>query len=100
VVASSSAEKPGDVMAVMRTIIVGAVLAASLTGPAFAQKGTKPDDTPMQMEEQQKRRDATDIDRQYKSTLQRTRGGGTVATPATDDPWSNMRGSGDSKPKR
>lgn len=86
-------------MAVMKTIIVGAVLAGCLAGPAFAQKA--PDQTPMQMEEKQKQRDAAEIDQQYKSTLRRTRGGGsTAAAPATDDPWSNMRGSGDSKPKR
>lgn len=87
-------------MAVMRTIIAGAVLAGCFAGPAFAQKA--PDQTPMQMEEKQKQRDAAEIDRQYKSTLRRTRSGGgsTAATPAADDPWSNMRGSGDSKPKR
>lgn len=84
-------------MAVMRTIIAGAVLAASLAGPASAQKA--PDQTPMQMDEKQKQRDAAEIDQQYKSTLKRTRSG-TAATPAADDPWSNMRGSGDSKPKR
>lgn len=86
-------------MAVMRTIIAGAVLAGCLAGPAFAQKA--PDQTPMQIEEKQKQRDAAEIDQQYKSTLKRTRsGGGTAAAPAADDPWSNMRGSGDSKPKR
>jgi hypothetical protein len=86
-------------MAVMRTMIVGAVLAGSLAGLAHAQKA--PDATPMQMEDQQKRRDADSIDRQYKSTLQRTRSGGsTAATPAVDDPWSNMRGSSDSKPAK
>jgi hypothetical protein len=53
----------------------------------------------MQLEEKQKQRDAAEIDQQYKSTLRRTRGGTTAATP-TDDPWSNMRGSTDTKPKR
>jgi hypothetical protein len=89
-------------MAVMRTMIVGAILAGCLSGAAYAQKGggAKPDDTPMQMEEKQKQRDADSIDRQYKSTLQRTRGGGTTTTPPSDDPWSNMRGGGDTKAKR
>jgi len=56
----------------------------------------------MQLEEKQKQRDAADVDQQYKSTLRRTRGGGTTAATPTDDPWSNMRGSGatDTKPKR
>jgi len=80
-------------------MIVGAVLAGSLAGLAHAQKA--PDSTPMQLEDQQKQRDADSIDRQYKSTLQRTRNGGTTAvTPAADDPWSNMRGSSDSKPTK
>jgi hypothetical protein len=84
----------------MRTIIAGAVLTGCLTGSVYAQKAQAPQETPMQLEEKQKQKDAETIDRQYKSTLQRTRGGGsTVATPA-DDPWSNMRGANDSKPKR
>ena len=80
-------------------MIVGAVLAGCLAGPAYAQKA--PDETPMQADEKQKARDADSIDRQYKSTLQRTRNGGsTAATPPADDPWSNMRGSSDSKPTK
>jgi hypothetical protein len=88
-------------MAAMKTMIVGAILAGCLSGAAYAQKGggAKPDDTPMQLEEKQKQRDADSVDRQYKSTLQRTRNGPTAATPA-DDPWSNMRGGNDSKTKR
>ncbi len=88
-------------MAVMRTFIAGAVL-AGLAGPAYAQgKGSKPpDQTPMQQEEQQKQREADSIDRQYKSTLQRTRGGGTTTATPVDDPWSNMRGTTDTKTKR
>lgn len=88
-------------MAVMRTIIVGAVLAACLAGPVYAQGNTKgPDATPMQLEEKQKQRDAAEVDQQYNSTLRRTRGGGTTAATPTDDPWSNMRGSADTKTKR
>jgi hypothetical protein len=85
-------------MAVMRTIVVGAVLAGCLAGPAYAQKAG--DETPLQLEEKQKQRDATSIDQQYKSTLQRTRNGGTTAAPTADDPWSNMRGGNDPKTKR
>jgi hypothetical protein len=88
-------------MRAIRTIIVGAVLTGCLAGPVFAQGKTKgPEETPLQLEEKQKQRDAAEIDQQYKSTLRRTRGGATtVATPA-DDPWSNMRGANDAKPKR
>jgi hypothetical protein len=88
-------------MAVLRTIIAGAVLAGCLAGPVYAQGKTQaPQETPMQAEEKQKQKDAETIDKQYKSTLQRTRGGGSTAATPADDPWSNMRGTNDTKPKR
>ena len=90
-------------MRAIKTIIVGALLAGYLAGPVYAQ-GMSPgnDDSPMKLEEKQKRLEAASVDKQYKSTLQRTRGGGGNSTAATpvDDPWSNMRGSSDTKPKR
>jgi hypothetical protein len=87
-------------MRAIRTIIVGAVLAGGLAGSAHAQDAKAPADTPMQVEEQTKRRDVEAIDRQYKATLQRTRGGGSTTAAPVDDPWSNMRGGNDAKPKR
>jgi hypothetical protein len=88
-------------MRVLKTIIAGAVLSGCLAGPVYAQgKGAPKDETPMQLEEKQKQRDAESIDRQYKSTLQKTRSGGNTAAAPADDPWSNMRGGGDTKPKR
>ena len=51
----------------------------------------------MQKEDDQKKKDAEDVDRQYKRTLDKTQ----INTTATRiDPWSNMRGTDDSKPKR
>ena len=87
-------------MTVMRALITGAVLAACFTGPVYAQgKGAKgPDATPMQLDEQAKQRDRDNIDRQYRSTLEKTGGATTAARP--EDPWANMRGSEDVKPKR
>jgi hypothetical protein len=87
-------------MRVIKTIIVGALMAGCLTGPVYAQMSPDKDgDSLLQLEEKQKQREAASVDRQYKSTLQRTRSGGTAATPA-DDPWSNMRGTSDTKTKR
>ncbi len=88
-------------MRVIKTIIVGALLAGYLAGPVHAQ-GMSPenDESPLQLEEKQKQREAASVDKQYKSTLQRTRGGATTAATPADDPWSNMRGSGDAKAKR
>ncbi len=71
-------------------------MAGCLTGPVYAQ--VKKEATPMQLEEEQKKRDAEAIDRQYKSTLDRTRKE-TTETRA-NDPWSNMRGTDNSKTKR
>ena len=84
-------------------MIIHAAIAAILIGSAaavYAQgKGAKgPDATPMQLDEQAKQRDRDNIDRQYRSTLQKTGGATTAARP--EDPWANMRGSEDVKPKR
>ena len=50
----------------------------------------------MQLDDQAKQRDRDSIDRQYRTTLQKTRGN----EPArADDPWANMRADGDVKPK-
>jgi hypothetical protein len=87
-------------MTVMRTLLAGAVLAACCAGPVYAQgKSSKgPDSTPMQLEDAAKQRDRDSIDKQYRATLQKTRGATTAARP--DDPWQNMRGAEDVKPKR
>jgi hypothetical protein len=84
------------VMAVLRALIVGAVMAAIVAGPVSAQG--KPKETPMQQEEIQKKKDAEAIDQQYKSTLQKTNRNAVETAP--NDPWSNMRGGDDSKTKR
>jgi hypothetical protein len=84
--------KPGNKM---RSIIIGAVVAASLAGPAYAQK--QPDLTPLQQELETKKKDAAALDKQYLRTLERT---SKNAEPVKTDPWQNMRGTGDSKTKK
>lgn len=79
----------------MKIMIAATVVLAALTGIAFAQ-GSK-DDDPIIMEQKQKKKDAEEIDKNYKSTLDKTRKD-TAATRT--DPWSNMRGADDSKTKR
>jgi hypothetical protein len=83
-------------MAVMRSLIVGAATAGFLTGclagPAYAQK--QPDKTPMQMDNEIKQKDAEAVDRQYKSTLQKTN---RDVVETRVDPWQNMRGTDDPK---
>lgn len=85
-------------MTVMRTIIAGAVVAACCAGPVHAQGKTSkgPDATPMQLEDAAKQRDRDSIDKQYRTTLQKTRGN----EPArAEDPWANMRSDADVKSK-
>ena len=86
-------------MAVMRSLIVGAAtagfLAGCLAGLAYAQKA--PEKTPMQMDDEIKRKDAEAVDLKYKSTLQKTN---RDVVETRTDPWQNMRGADESKAKR
>jgi hypothetical protein len=81
-------------MAVLRALIAGALMAGCIAGPVNAQGGPNP----LKIEKDERRKDGEEIDRQYKSTLQRTRKDATE-TRATD-PWQSMRGTDDSKTKR
>ena len=80
----------------MKRLIAATLMLAFLTGPVFAQASR--DDDPIIMQDKQRAKDAEDVDKQYKKTLDKTRRA-TEATSRTD-PWSNMRGTDDSKPKR
>ena len=82
-------------MAIVRSLIASAILAGGLAGPAFAQQ--KPEKSPYQIEEEEKKKAAEKVDQQYRSTLDRTR---KDASEVRVDPWSNMRGTDNSKTKR
>ena len=76
----------------LRSIFAGAVAAALLAGPAFAQQqGEAP-----KPEAVEKKRNAERLDQQYRNALERTTG--TVA-PVKTDPWGNMRAPTESKAK-
>jgi hypothetical protein len=79
----------------MGRYIVAAVLLIAITGPVLAQSPRE--DDPIIMEQKQKKKDAEALDKQYKSTLKSTE---QSVAPARTDPWQNMRGADDSKPKR
>lgn len=79
----------------MKRLIAATVVLACLTGPVFAQQSK--DDDPIIMDQKQKKMDADEIDKRYKSTLDKTR---QETTAVKADPWSNMRGDDDSKTKR
>ena len=79
----------------MKRLIAATVALAVLTGPVVAQPANE--DDPIIMEQKQKKKDAEALDRQYKTTLEKTR---KETTEPKSDPWSNMRGTDDSKTKR
>jgi hypothetical protein len=82
-------------MAIMRSFIISAVVAGCLAGPAYAEEKT-----PKQIEAEQKKKDAEEIDRQYKATLERVKKNTNTPENRPTDPWQNMRGPSDSSTKR
>jgi len=78
----------------MRRLMIGLAILAAFAGPSFAQQ--KPDSA-LSDDEKVTKSVADAVDRQYKATLERTR---KEAKETRVDPWSNMRGSDTSKPKR
>jgi opacity protein-like surface antigen len=85
-------------MTFMRSFIAGAVIAVCLSSAAMAQQNNEK--LPMQQIEDQKKKDAEAIDRQYKSTLDRVKKNAPTTETRAADPWQNMRGADDSKTKR
>jgi len=78
----------------MRRLMIGLAILAAFAGPSYAQQ--KPDSA-LSDDEKVTKSVADAVDRQYKATLERTR---KEAKETRVDPWSNMRGSDTSKPKR
>jgi len=70
----------------MRRLAVSILLLVMFATPVFAQGGRARQDTP---EEIQRKKDADNVDQQYKSTLKRMKQDDTA--PARADPWANMR---------
>ena len=63
----------------MKRLIAATVALAALTGPVFAQASNE--DDPIIMDQKQKKKDAEAIDKQYKSTLDKTRQETTAPGP-------------------
>jgi len=70
-------------------------MAGCLAGPVYAQKKGE---NPLKIDEDLRRKDDEEIDRQYKSTLQKTRKDAAETRPV--DPWQNIRGAEEPKTKR
>lgn len=80
----------------MKRFTIAAIVLGLLAGPAFAQPKSQRGGSGQEVDEA-KAKDAEAVDRQYKSTLERTR---KDAAPVRTDPWSSMRGADDGKTKR
>ena len=78
----------------MARYIVAIVLLAIIAGPVLAEE--KPSDNPLAVDEQQKKKDALEVEKQYNATRKFR---DQAATPTRSDPWQNMRGPDDSKTK-
>ena len=78
----------------MARYIVALVLLAIIAGPVLAEE--KPSDNPLAVDEQQKKKDALEVEKQYNATRKFR---DQAATPTRSDPWQNMRGADDSKTK-
>ena len=81
----------------MKRLSIGAILLAMLVGPAFAQQPSMDSKDPAILDQEQKKKDSEEVDKRYKSTLDKTR---QETAPVRADPWSKMRGADDSKTKR
>ena len=79
----------------MARYIVAIVLLAIIAGPVLAQE--KSSDNPLAVDEQQKKKEALEVEKEYNSTRKYR---DQAPTPTRVDPWSNMRGADDSKTKR
>lgn len=78
----------------MARYIVAIVLLAVIAVPVLAQE--KPSDEPLVVIEQQKKKEAEAVEKQYNATRKFR---DQAATPTRSDPWQNMRGADDSKTK-
>jgi hypothetical protein len=89
----SKSQLPG--VAMKRLIATIAALAA-LTGPLYAQASKRQHaPTALQLDEQQKKKDAEKAEKEYQATMKKTRGQEGAATVV--DPWQNLRGADNAK---
>jgi hypothetical protein len=84
----------------MKRLIAVVIALAALTGPLHAQASMKKsgEKSSLQIEEEQKKKEAERIDQEYKAAIKRSQG--AAAEKTVTDPWQNMRGADDSKNKR
>lgn len=77
----------------MLRLVFGVVALSILALPVHAQR-RGPGPTP---EEIEKKREAADLDRQYKAALQQTQSQSSTQAATHKDPWANMRAPADNR---
>ncbi len=77
-------------------IMLAAVVLGALTAPVYAQRSRSAPKNATEAEAQQKQEEAERIDRQYKAALKRM---DNKTENVVIDPWKDMRGTDDAKPK-
>lgn len=83
----------------MKKLLVAMLALAALQGPVFAQlQGRERVKTPLQIEEEQKKKAAEKADREYQTEMKKAQG--QAAPQAVIDPWANMRAVDSTQPKR
>jgi hypothetical protein len=85
-------------VAMKRLIAILAALAA-LTAPLYAQMSSRQRvQTPLQIDEAQKKKDAEKAEKEYQATMRKTQAQETAQRVI--DPWLNLRGADEAKTKR
>ena len=84
----------------MKKLLAAMLAISALQGAAYAQVslGQQREKTPLQMEEEQRKKAAEKMELEYQATMKKTQG--HQAAPATVDPWANMREGSGTQPKR
>jgi hypothetical protein len=80
----------------MVAALAGAIAAAVLAHPVYAQKRNQ-EPTQLQQEDIDKKKAGEIVDQQYKRAMRGTSGNSDTVKV---DPWANMRGADDSKTKK
>jgi len=75
---------------VMKRFVLGLVLFAFLAAPVATVRAEDKENPYVKTREMQKK-ESEDAERAYQKTLKATNG--SIAAPAKNDPWANMRGS-------
>jgi hypothetical protein len=90
---------PGVAMRKLLAAIVTLSALAALTGPLYAQMGKRERiQTPLQIDEQQKKKAAEKAEKEYEAAMKKTQSRESAQTVV--DPWQNLRGADDAKAKR